>query len=376
MAFAGAQEFMRTNHLAPLLTKFEQPALQTLNKWTTVGTALQAMATARVLSCPVLDEDGEYFGCLSVNDVLKSLNATLQAKDPEWTEKLDAMTPADLLALGRAFCAQTVDKLQHAGDLWLLNADDASTLMDAVIESFRIQDQHVHHRLYVCSTAQPGRMIRSPSMKTTVVNVTPGSERMAASGLKVTHVVSQSDVIKLLNDNKAVFGAALKRTIEELEMDDGAALTVPASMPALEAFGFMARDHKSSLGLTDGGKLVANLSVSDLRGLTADEFPLLLLTAGEFAALRLGVAGITKEQALAGERVANARDGGYEGVFAAAPVVTVTSGTTFEEVLSVLVNKGLHRVYVVDDKGAATSIVTMTDILRLVTRPDRVSMTE
>jgi hypothetical protein len=28
---------------------------------------------------------------------------------------------------------------------------------------------------------------------------------------------------------------------------------------------FMARDHKSSLGLTDGGKLVANLSVSDLR---------------------------------------------------------------------------------------------------------------
>lgn len=43
----------------------------------------------------------------------------------------------------------------------------------------------VHHRLYVCSTAQPGRMIRSPSMRTTVVNVTPGSEHVAASGLKV-----------------------------------------------------------------------------------------------------------------------------------------------------------------------------------------------
>lgn len=45
----------------------------------------------------------------------------------------------------------------------------------------------MHHRLYVCSTAQPGRMIRSPSMKTTVVNITPGSERMAATGLKVRH---------------------------------------------------------------------------------------------------------------------------------------------------------------------------------------------
>lgn len=30
-------------------------------------------------------------------------------------------------------------------------------------------------------------MIRSPSMKTTVVNITPGSERMAATGLKVRH---------------------------------------------------------------------------------------------------------------------------------------------------------------------------------------------
>jgi hypothetical protein len=82
-AFAGAQEFLRQNHLAPLLTN-DLPALQTLNKWTTVGTALQAMDKAHVLSCPVLDEDGEYFGCLSVNDVLKSLNAVLQAKDPEW----------------------------------------------------------------------------------------------------------------------------------------------------------------------------------------------------------------------------------------------------------------------------------------------------
>lgn len=364
MAFDGAKQFLRENHLAPLLSD-AQGALQTLNKWTTVGTALQVMATARVLSCPVLDEDGEYYGCLSVNDVLKSLNATLAAKDPEWTEKLDAMTVDDLLALGKDFSAQTVDKLQHAGDLWLLNADDASTLMDAVIESFRIQDQHVHHRLYVCSTAQPGRMIRSPSMKTTVVNVTPGSERLAATGLKVTHVVSQSDVIKLLWDNKAVFGATLKATVEDLEMDDGACLTVPADLPALEAFGFMARDHKSSLGLTEDGKLVASLSVSDLRGLAPEEFPLLLLPAAQFAAIKAGVAGVTKEEALAGKRV----ESGFAALFAEAPLATVKQSSTFEEVLSLLVSRSLHRVYIVDDEGSAVSIVTLTDLLRLVTKP-------
>lgn len=367
LSFAGVHEFLRANHLAPLLSS-DAKALQVLNKWTTAGTALQVLATANVLSCPVLDEDGEYFGCLSVNDLLRSLNAHLQAKDPEWTEKLDKMTADDLKALGAEFCAQTVDKLQHAGDLWLLNADDASTLMDAVLESFRIRDQHVHHRLYVCSTAQPGRMIRSPSMKTTVVNVTPGSERLAASGLKVTHVVSQSDVIKHLWANKKVFGATLSATVEQLEMDDGACLTVPATLPALEALGFMARDHKSSLGLVDGGKLVANLSVSDIRGLGPEDFPLLLLPAGEFAAIRNGAGGVTKEEALAGKRVPGAQEGGYAALFAASPVVTVQAGTTLEQLLDVIVARGLHRVYVVDAAGAPVSIVTLTDILRIVTR--------
>ncbi len=49
--------------------------------------------------------------------------------------------------------------------------------------------------------------------------------------------MSQSDVVKLLFQNKAIFGAALRSTIEQLEMDDGAAMTVPATLPALEAFG-------------------------------------------------------------------------------------------------------------------------------------------
>lgn len=34
---------------------------------------LQSLSNRNVLSEPVLDEDGEYFGCLSVNDLLKDL---------------------------------------------------------------------------------------------------------------------------------------------------------------------------------------------------------------------------------------------------------------------------------------------------------------
>jgi hypothetical protein len=55
--------------------------------------------------------------------------------------------------------------------------------------------------------------------KTTVVNITPGSERISATGLKVTHVVSQSDVVKLLWGNKTVLTDVLAASVEELELD-------------------------------------------------------------------------------------------------------------------------------------------------------------
>lgn len=38
--------------------------------------------------------------------------------------------------------------------------------------------------------------------------------------MQVTHVVSQSDVVKLLWANKSVLDAALTQTVEQLELDD------------------------------------------------------------------------------------------------------------------------------------------------------------
>ncbi len=57
-----------------------------------------------------------------------------------------------------------------------------------------------------------------------------------------------------------------------------------------------------------GKKLVGNLSVSDLRGLKAEEFPLLLLSAAEFALVVHGK-GATKEEALAGKRIQVSKNG-------------------------------------------------------------------
>jgi CBS domain-containing protein len=363
--FAAAKEFLANQHLAPLLSAVQQQ-LVSLNKWSTVGQALQTLGSANVLSAPVLDEDGEYFGCLSVNDLLKSLYKILATKDPEWYEKIDSLTSGDLIAVATEFTKQTVDKVQHAGDLWLLNADDASTLLDAVLESFRIQDRAVHHRLFVCSNAKEQK--QNTVANTTVINIQPGSERLSATGLKVTHVVSQSDVVKLLWANKAVLDAALTQTVEQLELDDGTVFSVSAGMSTLEALSQMARDHKSSMGVTDPhtGVLIGNLSVSDLRGLAIEDFPLLLLSVGEYIAVRRGL--FSKADALAGKRAEAATSGKWAELLTAAPVVTVTPSSTFENVLELLAVKGLHRVYVVNADGKPLSIITLTDVLRLITK--------
>lgn len=38
-------------------------------------------------------------------------------------------------------------------------------------------------------------------------------------------MVSQTDVVKALLDNKAAFGPSLHATVEQLELDDGACMT-------------------------------------------------------------------------------------------------------------------------------------------------------
>lgn len=66
--------------------------------------------------------------------------------------------------------------------------------------------------------------------------------------------------------------------------------TVTADTPALAAIHHMAADHKSCVGIVDaeGGKLVGNLSVSDLRDLPPQHFAVMLLPVGELVAILHG----------------------------------------------------------------------------------------
>lgn len=356
------KNFLASQRVGDLL-KHHPKAVVYLRPSSTVGDALEGLAKHNVLSEPVLDFDDEYCGALSVGDILKSLIKTLDERDPHWNEKMEEMTAEELLFVGRRFCDTPVEKLQHAGELWLLEADESSSLLDALLESLRTQDPHVHHRMFVCSPAHGEKVKTSGGI--TSVSIKTGTDRASASGLKVHGVVSQSDVVQLMWENKQLLGAAGAATVEDLGLDGGAVFTAPCTMTALEAFGYMARDHKSSMGLTDSaGALVANISASDIRGLNSEDFGMLLLPAAEFVLVKSGKGGITMDEAREGKRIPDVA----AALKAVLPVTSVGLATPLEEVLSLLATKHYHRVYVTDAQSKPLSIITLTDVLKLVTK--------
>lgn len=80
--------------------------------------------------------------------------------------------------------------------------------------------------------------------------------------------------------------------------------TVNAAKSALEAFRYMAVDHKSCLGIVDdAGVLIGNISLSDLRFLEPEQYGLLLSSVAEFVVVISGK-GPTAAEAVAGARVA------------------------------------------------------------------------
>lgn len=95
----------------------------------------------------------------------------------------------------------------------------------------------------------------------------------------------------------------------------------------------------SAVGILDAqGKLIGSLSVADLRDLSTDKFGMLLKPTGEL----------------------------LKSTFTNATLDTIDKDASFESLLKLIVSKRLHRVYVLDAEGGPRSIITLTDVLRVV----------
>lgn len=348
----------------------ERPAkLWSLYKTSTIAEALQVLGDNKILSVPVVDDKGEYAGCLSVGDVLSGLMSGLSATlGHTWVERIDTLNLDEFNEAVKEFLNEPLSIMYHAGDLWLKN-DPSGNILSVITEGFKIHEPPVHHRIFVCDPELNQK--RRSVDKTTVVNIPTGSLDAKSTGFRPTQVVAHSDVIKLFYQHKDEFPEVMKKTVDELGLCMGAAFTVSVDSRTLAGFEQMAIDHKNGLAVVDkDGKLLANLSVGDLRGLTAETFGLLLLPVGDFIAVRRGM-GPSVADALKGARPEGAAQGEWATVLKDLPAHSVTPSTTLETLLETLVTRTLHRAYVVDEHNHPVSVITQADVLRTLTAPMR-----
>jgi 5'-AMP-activated protein kinase regulatory gamma subunit len=172
----------------------------------------------------------------------------------------------------------------------------------------------------------------------------------------------------LCRGGSAAAATAVSMTETERKKKPPALVTVPPTIPAIEAFARMCEARVSGIGvLDDRGSLIANLSVSDVRCIQPEHFGILGLPTAEFLALLHGTsyagfsgAGAPSEFA-SNPFFAKMNEGGFRrtGPY----LVTATPETRFRELLRSFLTHGVHRVYVCEG-GKPVDVVTLTDALR------------
>jgi len=103
----------------------------------------------------------------------------------------------------------------------------------------------------------------------------------------------------------------------------------------------MAREHMSALGVVDEkGELIANLSASDLRGLTSNLIHRLMMNVLDFL----------KES--------------HRGNIP--PVISVTDRYTVREIMTKMLAFNVHRIWIIDGYNMKPiGVMTLTDIISL-----------
>ena len=135
--------------------------------------------------------------------------------------------------------------------------------------------------------------------------------------------------------------------------------SVVRETPAIEALYQMHRKNVSSLAITDvDHRLVSILSSSDLRGFVLDDFPFLALQVENFLNTR-------KLRRPCARGPSEDRHAVLAPAKATTPYI-VTADITLKEAVQRLASSTASRLYVVDADFHPLSVVSPTDILRVI----------
>jgi len=371
----------------------------------TVAEVLKEFATYNLLSSPVIDStSSDYCGLIDVADLLKGFLDRLSANyselnQEEFLQHHHKITMAELQSLGLTYSSTKIHHLLHNAEMWY-RGDVKSTVLSLIKDGFRVQNN---------TTTIPSPTSPPPSSKLdhvsrvhhriAVFDVVPGEQ--TADGpipeWRVQDIISQMDILRYFVTHAIIKGGeeeegrdndvddddddvdeGWKRSVGEWKdylpsMAKGRVCQVHCDVPTLTAFSMMQQQGLSGLAVVDPatGKLCGNLSVSDLRGITADRYGALALPVAVFLLFThpsLSTStGLDWENVLLGKYPTEAEGlGSWLVEKKGVPLVACREGTPLKDVVVMMVEERKHRVYVVNDEGVAVGVITPTDILKLV----------
>jgi len=181
------------------------------------------------------------------------------------------------------------------------------------------------------------------SFKDIVITLTK-AHRLAIGDEKLTHYLSQTEVVKLLKEKNA-FAHIASKTIEELNLSNKPLISVNEGDRVIEAFKLMITNHVSGVAvINDNQQFIGQISSSDIKciSLTGEMLPRLYETYQPYRKILI------------------------EKYKVPIKPITVPQGAKLSEVLDTLVNNSLHRVFIVGNDNSAAGVISLTDILKLL----------
>jgi len=159
---------------------------------------------------------------------------------------------------------------------------------------------------------------------------------------KTVNIITQFDVVKFLNEHIDEFGDACKQSVGALSLGNSPVICASLTQCAAEVFQMMISENVRGVAITnkpDDGEvdeLVANLSLSDLKGLNEENFENLSKNVFEFI---LATQDAPKS------------------------VISCTNATSLQDVFQMMVDNAIHRIYTVDSCMRPSSVISVVDLL-------------
>jgi CBS domain-containing protein len=311
----GASIFLRTKASDLIIEK----TMICVHADDSVGSAFKKLIENNILSVPV--KSGKHF--VAFVDILDIVAHFMETFDefrahPDWQKSNENVV--EYLKLRGAFAMQTCGRVANKSGRNAFFAVESDAPLRAVVDC--IVRKNVHR-----------------------VPIVDGC------GDLVT-VVTQSRLVSWLDTNLAKAGRFPGKTIDELGMARRDVYRVKASVPVMDAFELIQDSQVSGVAVVDdSGRLIGNISVSDLKaiGYSAKMLDKLSLSAADFVA---AVHSADQQNAADTSRIIPGP-------------ISVTPTTTLEETFKKFTVTRVHRVYVVEpaDDNRLVGVISLGDLL-------------